>query len=166
VDATPTNFGSNAGNNGRNHGGDDRRSEEGQTRSGGRKDKGKGRMTEAQEQEQEDEREDKARRALVQRREEVMARLAANLAAENERARDAQQHAAKLVQMLSELEELDAADPQFERDFANELVVEFLRSPTEPGPVGDEDEAVSESPSERDPRADYTEDEERERALQ
>jgi hypothetical protein len=165
MDAAPANLGSNANNAGNGNGGDERRpGEEGAGGSGG-KDKGKGKMTEAQEEDEEREREERARKALEQRREEVMSRLAADLAAEQENIRDPQMAAASLVQTLSELQELDAADPQFIH-LVSPGPVNYHRSPTASGPVGDEDEPVSENPSERDPKAVYSEDENREGASQ
>jgi hypothetical protein len=69
------------------------------------------------------------------------------------------------VQMLSELQELDAADPCFVRP-VSPGPVEYHRSPTASSPVRDEDEPVSEDPSERDPKAVYSEDKDREGASQ
>jgi hypothetical protein len=122
-------------------------------------------MMEAQEEDEEREREDRARKALEQCREEVMSRVASALAAENETVRNAQAAIANLTQALSEMQELDAAHPRFARGITPDPV-DTHRPPTASGPVGDEDEPVSEDPSERDPRAIYSEDENREGALQ
>jgi tetratricopeptide (TPR) repeat protein len=122
-------------------------------------------MTQAQEEDKEREREERARKALEQRCEEVLSRVAANLAAEKEKIRTAEVLAAELAQALSEMEALDAADPCFAQALTLDPV-DTNRSPTPLGPVGDEDDPVSEDPSERDPKAVYTEDENREGALQ
>jgi hypothetical protein len=63
------------------------------------------------------------------------------------------------------MEELNAADTRFARG-TSPGPVEYHRSLTASGPVGDEDEPVLEDPSERDPKAVYSEDEEREGASQ
>jgi hypothetical protein len=158
MDAAPANLGSNANNAGEGNGGDERRpSEEGAGGSRG-KDKGKGKMTEAQEEEEEREREERACKALEQRCEEVMSQVAANLTAEKEKIRSAEVLAAELAQALSEMEALDATHPRFAWELTPDPV-DTNRSPTPSGPVGDEDDPVSEDPSERDLRAVYEEDE-------
>jgi hypothetical protein len=165
MDAAPTNIGSNTNNTGEGNGGDERRpSEEGAGGSGG-KDKGKGKMTEAQEEDKERECEERARKVLEQRCEEIMGRVASALAAENEMVRNVQAAIANLTQALSEMQQLDAAYPRFARELTLDPV-DTNRSPTPLGPVGDEDDSVSEDPSERDPMTVYSEDENREGALQ
>jgi hypothetical protein len=160
MDATPTNIGSNTNDAGKGNGGDERRPGDKGARGSGGKDKGKGKMTKAQEEEEEH-----ARKALEQRCEEVMSRVAANLAAEKEKIRSAKILATELVQALSEMEALDAAHPRFARELTPDPV-DTNRSPTPSGPVGDEDDPVSEDPSERDLKAVYEEDENREGASQ
>jgi hypothetical protein len=118
-------------------------------------------MTEAQEETEERKREERECKTLEQRREEMMSRVAA----ENERIRESQTVAAGLAQALSEIEELDAAHPRFARVFTPEPV-DCHQSLTTLGPVGDEDDPVSEDPSEKDPKAVYLEDEERKGASQ
>jgi hypothetical protein len=113
----------------------------------GRKDKGKGKMTEAQEEDKEREREETACKALKQCREEVMSWSSEVLAVE-------------MVQALSEMEALNTVDPRFARGFTPEPV-DTHWSPTPSGLVRDE-----EDPSERDRMAVYSEDEDREGALQ
>jgi hypothetical protein len=122
-------------------------------------------MTEAQEVAEERGCEERAHKALEQRQEEVMGRMAANLAAEREKIRSSEVLATEMAQVLSEMEELDAADPRFAWGISPELV-HFHQSLTASGPVGDKDDPVSEDPSERDPKAVYSEDEERESASQ
>jgi hypothetical protein len=165
MDAAPTNLGTNANNAGDGNGGDERRPGEEGAGGSGRKDKGKGKMTEAQEEEEERENEERERKALEQRREEVMSRVAANLAAEKEKIRSAEVLAAELAQALSEMEALDAAHPRFARELTPDPV-DTHRSPTPSGPVGDEEDPVSEDSSERDRMAVYSEDENREGASQ
>jgi hypothetical protein len=160
MDAAPANLGTNANDAGKGNGGDERRpSEEG---AGGsrRKDKGKGKMTQAQEEDEEHENEERARKALEQRRKEVMSRVAANLAAEKEKIRSAEVLAAELAQALSEMEALDAAHPRFAWELTPDPV-DTHRSPTPLGLVGDEDDPASEDSSERDPKEVYSEDENR-----
>jgi seryl-tRNA synthetase len=158
-------LGSNANNTGEGNGGDERRpSEEGAGGSRG-KDKGKGKMTEAQEEDEERECEERARKVLEQRREEIMSQVASALAAENKTVRNAQAAIANLTQALSEMQQLDAAHPRFARELTLDLV-NTNRSLTPSGPVGDEDDSVSEDPSERDPMTVYSEDENQEGASQ
>jgi hypothetical protein len=165
MDAAPANLGSNANDTSEGNGGDERRpGEDGAGGSGG-KDKGKGKMTQAQEEEEERKNEERARKALEQRREEVMSRVAAKLAAEKEKIRSAEVLAAELAQALSEMEALDAAHLCFARELTPDPV-DTHRSLTPSGPVGDEDDPVSEDPSERDPGAVYEEDKHREGASQ
>jgi hypothetical protein len=165
MDAAATNLGSHGNDGNGGNGGDERRPGEEGAGGGGRKDKGKGKMTKAQEEEEELENEERERKALEQRREEVMSRVAANLAAEKEKIRSAEVLAAELAQALSEMEALDAAHPRFARPMTPDPV-DTNRSPTPSGPVGDENDPVSEDPSERDPGAIYEEDEHREGASQ
>jgi hypothetical protein len=122
-------------------------------------------MTQAQEEDEERENEERERKALEQRREEVMSRVESALAAENETVRNSQANIANLTQALSEMQELDAAHPRFARLMTPDPV-DTNRSPTPSGPVGDENDPVSEDPSERDPGAVYEEDENREGASQ
>jgi hypothetical protein len=98
---------------------------------------------------------------LKQRREEVMGRVAA----ENERVRDAQAAVVNLTQVLSEMEELNAAHPCFTWGITPEPV-DTHRSLTASSPVRDEDDPVSEDPSERDRMVVYSEDKDREGAPQ
>jgi hypothetical protein len=165
MDAAPANLGTNANNAGDGNGGDERQpGAEGAGGSGG-KDKGKGKMMQAQEEEEERENEERARKALEQRCEEVMSQVAANLAAEKEKIRSTEVLAAELAQALSKMEALNAAHPRFARELTPDPV-DTHRSPTPSGPVGDEEDPVSEDPSERDRMAIYSEDENREGALQ
>jgi hypothetical protein len=120
-------------------------------------------MTEAQEEEEECENEERERKALEQRREEVMSRVESALAAENETVRNSQANITNLTQALSEMQELDAAHPRFAWPLTLDPV-DTNRSPTPSGPAGDD--PVSEAPSERDPGAVYEEDEHREGASQ
>jgi hypothetical protein len=158
IDAAPANLGSNANDAGKGSGGDERQPSEDGDGGSSRKDKGKGKMTEAQEVVEE-------RKALEQHCEEVMSRVAANLAAEREKIRSSEVLAAEMAQALSEMQELNAADPRFTREIIPKPV-DFHQSPTASGLVRDEDDLVSEDPSERDPKAVYSEDEDREGALQ
>jgi hypothetical protein len=122
-------------------------------------------MTQAQEEDEEREREERERKALEQRREEVMSWVEAALAAETETVRNSQAAIANLTQALSEMRELDAAHPRFARPLTPDPV-DTNWSPTPLGPAGDEDDPVSEDPSERDPGAVYEEDEHQEGASQ
>jgi hypothetical protein len=94
-----------------------------------------------------------------------MGQVAAALAAQNERVRDAQAAVANLTQALSEMQELNTVHPRFAWEITPEPV-DIHRSPTPSRPVGDEDDPVSEDPSERDRMAVYSEDEDREGASQ
>jgi hypothetical protein len=117
MDAAPANLGSNTNDAGEGNGGDERRpGEDGAGGSGG-KDKGKGKMTEAQEEDEE-----RARKALEQRCEEMMSWVEAALAAETETVRNAQAAIANLTQALSEMRELDAAHPRFARELTPDPV--------------------------------------------
>jgi hypothetical protein len=165
MDAAPANLGSNANDAGEGNSGNERWPGEDGARGSGGKDKGKGKMTEAQEEDEEREREERARKALEQRREEVMSWVEAALAAETETVRNLQVAIANLTQALSEMRELDAAHPRFARALTLDPV-DTNRSPTPSGPVGDEDDPVSEESSERDPKEVYSEDENREGASQ
>jgi hypothetical protein len=122
-------------------------------------------MTQAQEEEEEHEREERERKALEQRHEEVMSQVEAALAAENETVRNAQASIANLTQALSEMRDLDAAHLRFAWPLTPDPV-DTNRSPTPSGPVGDEEDPVSEDSSERDRMAVYSEDENREGASQ
>jgi hypothetical protein len=119
-----------------------------------------GKMTEAQEEAEEWEQKEQDWKALEQRCEEVMSQVAANLVAEKEKIRDAEVVATELAQALSEMETLDAMDPVLPGIFCLD------RSLTALGLVGDEEDPMSEDPSERDPKAVYSEDEAREGASQ
>jgi hypothetical protein len=94
-----------------------------------------------------------------------MGRVASALVAKNETVRNAQAAIANLTQALSEMQQLDAAHPRFARELTPDPV-DTNRSPTPSGLVGDEDNSVSEDPSERDPMTVYSEDENREGASQ
>jgi hypothetical protein len=158
-ETTATNLRSHGNNDNGGNGGEERRPREEGPGGSGRKNKGKGKMTEEHEWEERD------RKALEQHREEVMGRVAAALAAENETVQNAQAAIANLTQVLSEMEDLDTAHPRFAQAIIPEPF-DFHQSPTTSGPVGDEDDPVSEDLSERDPEAVYSEDEGRQGASQ
>jgi hypothetical protein len=107
---------------------DERRPGEEGAGGSGRKNKGKGKMTDAQKAAEEREREERERKALEQRRKEVMGRVATMLAAENEKIRDAQMAATSLTQVLSEMEELDTVHPRFAWEITPEPVADRFRT--------------------------------------
>jgi hypothetical protein len=129
----------------------------------GKVDKGKKRARTAELEAMEREEADQRRKAAEQRRNEAVERTQAAFDAAETVARDAREAANAYAAALAELQALDVMDERFTRPRSagpdNGFDRQFdERSDTPTGPVGNEDEAVSEEPSERDPNTQYSDD--------
>jgi hypothetical protein len=152
MDNNAANLGSN--NNGPNEpsGGDGGHGRKDDARKAGGKGKGKRCANTAELKEIEQEEVDRRQKELLQRRDEALTHLQADIAASEERIRMEESICARDKERLFMLQSLDVDDPAFEETFEPVmLVIEFNRSDTGDGPVGDENDPVSEEDSEKDP---------------
>jgi hypothetical protein len=146
-----TNLGTN--NDGLNEpsGGDGGRGGRGDAGNTGGKGKGKRRVNTAELEEMEEEEVERRRQEMLQHRDEALTRLQADITASEERIRHEEALRARDEERLFQLQSMDLDDPALEEALEPAVPdIEFNRSETGDGPVGDENDPVSEE-SERDP---------------
>ncbi|KAJ7849454.1 hypothetical protein B0H13DRAFT_2361207 [Mycena leptocephala] len=132
-------------------GGDDGRRRRSNTGNAGGKGKGKKRATTAEMDAMAEEEAEARQKELMQRHDEALMCVQADITAANEQIRMEELNRAHDTERLFMLQALDPEDPEFEKMFEQEHpAIEFNRSESGSGLVGNEDDPVSEEPSERD----------------
>jgi hypothetical protein len=163
MDPTNTNLGNQGGAGDDQGGNNERRAGEGDAGSSGGKGKGKGRACTEDLVQFDTEEAALELLAATQRRSKKIARLRAALQAQEEMGCNAQLSVAEFAAALADMESADVSDPQFARDTSPGPTTFYRqfhdRSATPAGPVGNEDEPVSEEDSDRDPNTMYSNEE-------
>jgi hypothetical protein len=153
MDSAPNNLGTqgNAGDENKQPNDEQNRQENaGQARG---KEKGKRKASAAELEEDEEEEVEQRRKAMLQWCEEAFAKLEADIDADVEIIRAAEWHRAALKERLMCLRLVPEDDLTGFDEVVEPLYppIEFVRSESESGPAGDENEPFSEAPSPRDP---------------